>query len=124
MGILMYLMFLVLPVSSLILSWIFLKKFRLAILTIWPHIFPFVMVISLGGICVHRYSYLEPLVEITPNLFNIGMWFVGIVWALMINIIAKNKVDSKKRRVANSIVFLITYILNFMLVQFILGSCQ
>lgn len=124
MGILMYLMFLALPVSSLILSWIFLKKFRLAILTIWPHIIPFIMVIALDGVCIHQYSYLESLVEITPNLFNIGMWLIGIAWTLMINIIAKNKITSDKKRITNSIIFLITYILNFMLVQFILGSCQ
>lgn len=124
MGILMYLMFLVLPVFSLILSWIFSKKFKLAILTIWPHIFPFVMVIALDGVCIHQQSYLEPLVEITPNFFNIVIWLIGITWALMINIIVKNKINSKRIRIANSIIFLITYILNFMLVQFILGSCQ
>ena len=124
MGILAYMLFSVLPLISLILSWIFSKKFRLAILTIWPHIIPFVMVIALGGVCIHQYSYLEPLVRITPNFFNIAIWMFGVIWAIMINFIIKNKVESKKKRIANSVIFFITYVMNFMLIQFILGSCQ
>lgn len=116
-------MFLILPIFSLIFSLMLLKNSKLALLTTSPNLIliAFATVLNIYG--VHS-NYARALIKITPNLFNISVWTVGIIWSIMIHVIAKNKIESKRKRVINSILFFVMYIINFILIEFIYGSCM
>lgn len=116
-------MFLILPVLSLAFSTMFLKSIKLALLTTSPNIILIVFATVLNIYGVHS-SYARELIKITPNLFNIFVWTVGIIWSIMINVITKNKIESKRKRIINSVVFCAIYIINFIFIEFIYGSCS
>lgn len=116
-------MFLILPVFSLAFSIMILKNVKLALLTTSPNIILIVFATVLNIYGVHS-NYARELIKITPNLFNIFVCSVGIIWSIMINVITKNKIESKRKRIINCILFCIIYIVNFILIEFLYGSCS
>lgn len=116
-------MFLILPVFSFAFSIMILKNVKLALLTTSPNLILIVFATVLNIYGVHS-SYARELIRITPNLFNIFVWTVGIIWSIMINVITKNKIESKRKRIINSVLFCSIYIINFIFIEFIYGSCS
>ena len=110
--------FLILPIVSLIFSWITVKRFKLAFLTVCPHFILLMIAIILKVYGLHSF-YAKELVQIVPNLFNFVVWILGAVWGRMIYLIIKNVDVTNKRSLINSIGFFAMYIINFVLIEFV-----